>query len=209
MITFSMDKSVRDSIVAALRFHHDDPRLFGRLTGAIRREEMPSWLAILCEVSPAERDGTYRFAITDAGGALVWRAYAIAEITAGRGRLATLRAHSTSLGIKSFEPAFDYICRQMQGRGVRPCRDGRHNCWSDVTDWVVNDGAAEEPRKRWARSTWGRRARAHEAYIAAGLANGGTNVWRPEATLLFVTPRAEPTPKTLSPADDAFLASLA
>ncbi|MBP1294130.1 MULTISPECIES: hypothetical protein [Bradyrhizobium] len=206
----SMNKATLERVIAALRVHHNDPRMGGGLAAKIKREEMPASLAGLFEVWPADEDGTYRLAVTDNGLALVWRAYAIAEIAAGRGRLASLDKHSECLGIVNFDPAFDYVCDQMRGRGVRPCSDACRQSWTDVTDWVVNDGVADEPRKRWAQSAWARRASAHRAYVAAGLARRGCDIWHPEATLLFVTPRPRATPvhETLSNEDEAALANL-
>lgn len=211
MIVFSVNKAMRDCIVAALRIHHDDHRMLGGLTAKIKREEIPAALAGLFDIWPADQDGAYRVALSDVGGTLVWRAYAIAEIAAGRGTLATLDKHSKRFGVVRFDPAFAYICDQMRGRGVRPCSDADRDCWADTTSWVVNDGFAGEPRKRWARSTWARRANTHEAYAVAGLAKRGCSTWYPEATLLFVTPRPEPAlvHAVLSPEDDAAMANLA
>jgi hypothetical protein len=207
----SISKSTLECVIAALRVHQDDPRMVGGLPAKVKREEMPASLAHLCEVWPADADGTYRIALSDVSVALVWRAYAIAEIVAGRGRLATLDEHSKALGIPNFDPAFDYVCDQMRGRGVRPCSDAYRDSWTDVTDWVVNDGCADEPRERWARSAWARRANAHEAYVAAGLAKRGRTIWCPEATLLFVTPRSEAAlaHPALAVEDEAALANLA
>ena len=117
----SMNKSTLERVIAALRVHHDDPRMGGGLAAKIKREEMPASLAGLFGVWPADEDGIYRIPLTDNGLALVWRAYAIAEIAAGRGRLASLDKHSECLGIVNFDPAFVYVCDQMRGRGVRPC----------------------------------------------------------------------------------------
>lgn len=205
----SMNKSTLERVIAALRVRHDDPRMGGGLVGKIKRDEMPAALASLFDVWPADEDGTFRLALTDNGLALVWRAYAIEEIAAGRGRLTTLDEHSERLRITHFDPAFDYVCDQMRGRGVRPCSEAYRYSWTNVTDWVVKDGSADEPRKRWAKSSWARRAKAHRAYVAAGLARPGCDIWHPEATLLFVTPRPEATlvHETLSKEDEAALAN--
>ena len=64
------------------------------------------------------------------------------------------------------------------------------------------DGVMDESRKRWARSAWRQRAKAHEAFAAAGLAIRGRSTWNPKATCLFEEPDPiVPAPK-LAPIDD-------
>ena len=72
---------------------------------------------------------------------------------------------------------------------------------------VVADGDIAEPRKRWASSAWRGRAVAHQALAAAGLAFAGRSTWKPQATLLFSTPK--PMAPALSVADEEALASFA
>src|SRR3954453_20507391 len=58
VIVFSVNQTMRDCIVAALRIHHDDPRTLGGLTAKIKREEIPAALAGLFDIWPADQDGT-------------------------------------------------------------------------------------------------------------------------------------------------------
>jgi hypothetical protein len=210
MIIYTLTKAVRDDVVAALRLHQDDPRMAGGFTVKVTRNEIPAALAGTIEVWPAEPNGTYKVALPDVAGALVWRAYAIAEIGAGRGGLAAVDEYAKRLGVVHLDEAFAYICDQMRGRGIRPCSDADHDSWTEATRWVTCDGHTDEPRKRWARSAWRGRAHAHETYAAAGLVVPGRNTWHPLATLLFVTPRPEPVfvSTALTPEEDAALARL-
>ncbi|SDG59782.1 hypothetical protein SAMN05216338_1001857 [Bradyrhizobium sp. Rc2d] len=211
MIIYTITKAVRDNVTAVLRLHHDDPRMAGGFKVKVRRDELPGSLAAVVDAWPAEQDGTYKIALSEVAGALVWRAYAIAEIAAGRGKLAAVDEYGKRLGVAHFDTAFAYVCDQMRGHGIRPCSDADRDCWSEATHWVTRDGYTVEPRGRWARSTWARRAIAHEAFAAAGLARPGRNTWHPEATMLFVAPRPErqPASTTLTEEEDAALASLA
>lgn len=152
MIIYNLTKEVRDDVIAALRLHQDDPRLAGGFTVKVTRNEIPAALADTIEVWPPALDGTYKIALSDVAGALVWRAYAIAEIAAGRGRLAAVDDYVKRLGIVHPAEAFAYICDQMRGRGIRPCRDADHDCWTEATRWLKCDGHTDEPRKRWTRA---------------------------------------------------------
>ena len=211
MIIYTFNKAVRDDVTASLRLHQDDPRMAGGFKVKVARDEIPAALAVVVGIWPSEPDGTYKIALSDVGGALVWRAYAIAEIGAGRGRLAAVDEYAKRLGVVHLDKAFAYICDQMRGRRIRPCRDVDHDCWAEATRWVTCDGHTVEPRRRWARSAWRGRASAHEAFVAARLAVPGRSTWNPQAAMLFVTPRPEPQPAStmLTQAEDTALARLA
>ena len=88
MIIYTFKEAVRDDVTASLRLHQDDPRMAGGFKVKVARDEIPAALAVVGGIWPSEPDGTYKIALSDVGGALVWRAHAIAEIGAGRGRLA-------------------------------------------------------------------------------------------------------------------------
>lgn len=150
MIIYPLTKAVRDDVTASLRLHQDDPRVAGGFK--VKRDEIPAALAVVVGIWPSEPDGTYKIALSDVSGALVWRAYAIAEIGAGRGRLAAVDEYAKRLGVVHLDEAFAYICDQMRGRRIRPCRGADHDCWADATRWVTCDGHTVEPRRRWARS---------------------------------------------------------
>ncbi|HEX7883583.1 MAG TPA: hypothetical protein VF499_12695 [Afipia sp.] len=212
MIVYTVTEAVRDAIVAALNAHAEHPSLFGAL-GRITREDNPKVLAGFISIWAADADGKYRIARSDVGGALIWRAHAIAEIAAGRGRLADLADYKAVLGIDETQPAFDYVCHQMKRRCIRPCATADHDSWTAATEWVVRDGDVPDPRTRWVRDALYSRQAAYRSYAAAGLAMPGQDSQRPGATLLFVTPKPThklpPKPRLTAAEDDAIIAEFA
>ncbi|HEX7883559.1 MAG TPA: hypothetical protein VF499_12560 [Afipia sp.] len=212
MIIYTMTAEAKTASVAALNAHAEDPRLPGAL-GRVSRQDAPPFLSDFISVWPAEADGRYRIALPDVAGVLVWRAHAIAEIAAGRGRLADLADYQAALGIDETQPAFDYVCHQMKRRYIRPCATADHDSWTAATEWVVRDGDVPDPRTRWVRDALYSRQAAYRSYVAAGLAMPGQDSQRPRASLLFVTPKPAhklpPKPKLTAAEDDAIMARFA
>jgi hypothetical protein len=205
MIIYTVTKAVRDAIVAALIAHAEDPRMGGALR-RVSRQDSPAVLAGIISAWPAEADGRFRIALPDVPGTLVWRAYVIAEITAGRGRLSVVDEYAAKFGIDHPKPAFEYVCSKMRGRGVRPCASAKHDSWATTTLWIMQ---LSHPRKLMTPTSWRARAVAHEKYAEAGLTLPVGNIWYPKATILFVTPKPVKPQPTLTPADDAAIAELA
>lgn len=208
MITYKVTAETKSALVAALAARGDDPRMSGAL-GRVAREEATPFLAGFISVWPAEANGSHRIALSDVAATLVWRAYAIAEIAAGRGRLADLADYQVSLGVDETQPAFDYVCHQMKGSGIRPCATADHDGWTAATEWVVRDGDLPDPRTRWVRDAFYSRYATYRRYAALGLAMPGQDSQRPKATLLFVTPKPTKPQPTLTSAEDAAIAELA
>jgi hypothetical protein len=210
MIVYTVNAETKAEIIGALSAHGTDPRMSGAL-GRVKREDSPLAIAGIVEAWPADADGRYRISLSYTAGTLVWRAYAIAYIARGgnHGRLGSIRWFEDVLGVAT-EPAYEYVCHQVKGRGVRPCANASRMSWSSATKWVVEDGDIPEPRRRWARSTWRGRAVAHDTYREIGLAlTPNRGAWSPCATLLFHTPKSTPVQPMLSPADEAALMKFA
>jgi hypothetical protein len=193
MITITATNETKASLADALTAHLTDDRLTLGLK-RLRREDKP--LTVLAMVSPwpADADGFYRIALSDHAGVIAYRAFMMAEINAGRGRLSSMDDYHDLLAIET-EPAYEFVCLLTKGRGIRPCSDADHDSWSKATRWVVTDGNAKDPSAKWARSTWRGRAHAHEVYAAVGLAVPGRGKWYPLATMLFRIPMARPLPQ--------------
>jgi hypothetical protein len=100
----------------------------------------------------------------------------------------------------------EYVVDVLKGTGMRPLV-GLH--WSDSMMWIACDGNVAEPRKRWARSAWRGRAKAHETLAEIGLAVAGQPTWKPLATALFDAPISVAPPPILAPVDEAAIARLA
>jgi hypothetical protein len=209
MIIYTLSAETKAAIIVALVNHGADPRMSGALD-RVPREETPLALSGIITAWPTDANGMFRISLSDVAGALVWRAYVIAEIAAGRGRMFDIVSYADRVGVET-SPAYDYVKAQMKGRGVRPVgeNDAGRRFWSDSVLWVFADGDVAEPRKRWASSAWRGRAVAHETLAAAGLAVAGRSTWRPQATLLFATPKLVKPAPALAPADEAALAELA
>ncbi|MBB5046855.1 hypothetical protein HNR60_001604 [Rhodopseudomonas rhenobacensis] len=206
MIIYTMTQETKTALVAALRAHGTDPLATCGL-GRIRRDDDALATEGIVAAWPADADGMYRIALDDKSGLLAWRCYMLAEIAAGRGRLADRDDYESALGISTV-PAFEYVCAAAKGRGVRPCRDADHDFWSSGTSWVVNPDRAREPKGRFSGSAWRGRADTHRALAGAGLALPGRNVWSPVATALFVQPRPAPAPVAMAAEDDAAICDL-
>jgi hypothetical protein len=175
--------------------HGTDARLSGAL-GRVLREDSPLAVGGIICAWPAESDGRFRIALSDVAGNIVWRAFAIAEIATGRGRLSAVD---------------EYAARFASG--VSPCVDANRDSWTRATEWILRDGIPDackrwpDPHKR--RAHCHQLAKAHERYAAAGLAMPDQDLWRPRATLLFLTPKPVETQQTLAPADEEALTWLA
>lgn len=208
MINYVMNSKTKAAVVAALAEHGTD-RLTMLGLGRIRREDCALATATVLSAWPADADGMYRVALSDTAALIVWRAYILAEIAAGRGRRADLDGYCARLGVRT-EPAYEYVVAAVRGCGIRirPCADADHDSWSAGVEWVVENGGLPDPRKTWASSAWSQRARAHRALAEVGLALPGRRTWDPASTCLFDQPeRAIATP-TLTPAESDALADL-
>lgn len=209
MIIFNLTSQAKTRIATAIRTIDGDEPLLSGAIGRRAKTDAPIILAGVIDVWPADSDGIHRVALSDAAGAVVWRAFAVTEITAGRGRLKAVDEYTALFGIRHPEPAYEYVCAQMKGRGIRPCSDVDHDDWAEATRWVVADGGTRDPRRSWAKSAWRGRAVAHEAYAQAGLTLPMLGTWDPRPSILFVTPSLEPVRPSMSLEDDAALADLA
>ena len=207
MIVFTMTDTTKAAMVAALAAHGTD-RLAVLGLGRVQREDSALATGAVMAAWPMDQDGLHRVHVSDDAGYIAWRAFIIAEIAAGRGLREKLDGYREALGIET-RPAYDYVCLATKGLGIRPCKDADHDEWSTGTTYVVLSGAMTEPRKRWAKSAWHQRAKAHEALVEAGLAVPGRNTWYPQAYCLFDEPKRVVPAPTLSPAEDDALSSLA
>ena len=208
MINFVMNSETKAAIVAALAEHGAD-RLALVGLGRIRREDSALATSSILMAWPADGDGLHRVALSDTAALIVWRAYILAEIAAGRGRRADLDGYCASLGVET-EPAYDYVVAAVRGCRIRirPCADADHDSWSAGVEWVVENGDMPDPKKHWASSMWSNRARAHRALAESGLALPGQRTWGPVATCLFDQPERAIAPPTLTPAESDALAGL-
>jgi hypothetical protein len=208
MISFRTGASTRDALATALRSYQDDPRLRAGLKG-LTRDEAPVILSHVVAVWPAEADGSFRLAFSDNGGEVVWRAFCLAEIAAGRGLRQNSGSYEKSLGV-TLEPAFEAVCALTHGLSIRPCLDKHHKHWSQGTAWIYADRDMPDPkRKKFASTAWRQRARAHEIYAGMGLAVAGRGIWNPQATILFDRPTRTKPPPVFDLSDEAAISALA
>ncbi|MGY0572794.1 hypothetical protein ACTGJ9_018365 [Bradyrhizobium sp. RDM12] len=201
MIIYTVDAKIKAALVASLTAHGTDRLVLAGL-GRVSRENSAAATASIIAVWPAEPEGSYRIALSDVAGYIVWRAYICAEIGAGRGRREDIAKYQAALGVQT-KAAYSYVAAIAKGSSMRPCCG---SAWSDNTRWVVCSGDAEEPRRRWARSAWAARARAHRILTEFGLSLPRQSTWRPIATALFDEPVCV---VPLAPEDDAALSLLA
>jgi hypothetical protein len=203
MHIIEITEDTKTKLVAALNVHALDPRI----CVAIRKHaESPAFIAGVIDAWPPDEDGLFRPALSFDHLTVLWRAYALAEIAAGRGLRKFGDDYASELGLTGgdFVPAFDYAAKRLKGAGVRP----RHPDagWTRAMEWVRYDGDTKKPRK-FANSTWRTRANMHDACAAADLALPGRGTWNPQATILLMTPKEKPVAPKLSAEDDAALAA--
>ncbi|OYU91972.1 MAG: hypothetical protein CFE29_03755 [Bradyrhizobiaceae bacterium PARB1] len=208
MRIFKTTVQVRDYIAEALRDRADHDMLTAGL-GRVESSDRPGLLPYAIDSWDPDANGICEIKMRDQAGLIAWRAFVLAELAAGRGRLSDLPAIEKKLGIEETEPAFDFVKAVVKGSGARPT-DGYS--WSAGVEWVVEGGAMPDPRKRWARSAWRARAAAHELCAENRLTLPMTNKWQPRPTALFRQPKVHvpPPPRVeLTIEDEAMLAELA
>ncbi|MCU1349616.1 MAG: hypothetical protein JWO56_2646 [Acidobacteria bacterium] len=204
MIVYRLAPETAAAMAEALRAHGAD-RLAVAGLGAVRREDTALPTAAVVEAWP-ETDGVRRVALSDAAGAIAWRAFVLAEVAAGRMRL--LRWYEETLGVE-MRPAYGYVCAVMKGSGHRACSSAKREGWTLATHWVLDPEGQPDPRGKWKQSIWHARSTTHRAYAAAGLAVAGRKVWNPIATALFHEPVPVVPPPALNLAEEAALRELA
>ena len=177
-------------ILVTIRKHDDNPRV----------------IALIIESWPPDEDGKFTIGLLFTHLTILWRVWALYEIAAGRGLHKNSEEYAATLGIE-IVPAFDYVARRLKGTGSRGT-NGDRTAWTKAVAWLRYDGNVEKPRKKFARSSWHFRAKAHTACVASGLALPGRDIWNPQATMLFATPKEQTPPPTLAKVDADALASL-
>jgi hypothetical protein len=204
MIIYTMTAQTKAAMVAALEAHGADRLALAGL-GRVSKDDCALATAAIVSVWPADADGMYRVALKATAGLIAWRTYMLAEIAAGCGKRRNIGRYCDALGVEVYT-AYDYVVAALKGTGMRPLAG---ISWSDNMMWLACDGEVAEPRKRWARSAWRGRAKAHETLAEVGLAVRGQPTWNPLATCLFDAPLSVTPAPALAPVDDAAIAELA
>jgi hypothetical protein len=210
MLTITVTAETKALLLAALDAHATDGAI-GLKTR--RRDEDPRIVAPVVAAWPADADGMYRIALSLRDLTILWRAYSLAEIAAGRGQRAAAHEYAAALGLTigvDLVDAYGYVAQRLAGSGVRGV-NGSRDGWTKPCLWVVRDGETRKPKHQYANSEWRSRARTHEACAAVGLAMPGRNTWDPRATMLFLTPREklQSAPAlALSPVEDEAIEGL-
>jgi hypothetical protein len=205
MIVYTMNADTKGAVVAALAAHGTD-RLAMVGLGRVARDDSALATGAIVGAWPADADGLYRIALTATAALILWRAFMCAEIAAGRGKRRDIGRYCDALGVEVYT-AYEYVVAALKGTGMRPLAGVG---WSDNTMWVACDGEGiADPRKRWARSAWRGRAKAHETLAQVGLAVRGQPTWQPRATCLFAAPLSVTPAPVLAPADEEALTWLA
>jgi hypothetical protein len=194
--TIQMNAETKAAVLAALQAYALAPEI---LVPIRKRDDNPRVIALIIESRPADPDGTFRIGLSFLFLTVLWRAYAMYEIAAGRGLRKNAEKYAADLGVELI-PAYDYVARRLKGSGSRST-NGDRTAWTKAFQWVRYDGAVNKPGGRYARSAWRARAIAHEVCIAAGLALPGGGPWKPTATMLFATPKEQMAPPTLDKID--------
>jgi hypothetical protein len=202
MQILTMNAETKASVLAALNVYATSP---GILVTIRKHDEQPATIAMMLEHWPADADGLFRIGLIFPHVTIVWRAWALAEIAAGRGLLRDFESYRDKLGIESMSTAYEYAAKLLKGSGCNGV-NGDRNDWSKAAYWVLYD--AEKPKPKWAPSVWRTRAKTHEAFAAVNLAMPGRPTWYPQATMLCMTPKEVVPPPTLAPADAEYLAAL-
>lgn len=187
MMTITITAATQALLLAALDAHATDDAI-GLKTR--RRDEDPRIVAPVVAAWPADADGLFRIALSLRDLTIVWRAYSLNEIAAGRGLCNDADEYGAKLGLteNDLTPAYGYVADRLRGHGVRAVDGDRRN-WTKLALWVRLDGNTRKPKDKYASTEWRSRARMHEACAAVGLAMPGRNTWDPRATTLFLTPR--------------------
>jgi len=119
MHTIEVTAETQTKLVAALNVHALDPRICVTVR---RHAESPAFISGIIDAWPADEDGLFRPALSFDHLTVLWRAYALAEIAAGRGWRKFGEDYASELGLTGgdFVPAFDYAAKRLKGAGVRP-----------------------------------------------------------------------------------------
>jgi hypothetical protein len=201
--TIKITAETKTAVLAALNAYALAPEI---LVTIRKHDDNPRVIALIIEPWPADEDDMFTIGLLFAHLTILWRAYALYEIAAGRGLRKDADKYAAQLGIK-LVPAFDYVAKRLKGTRTRGV-NGSRTAWTNGFEWVRYDGDVRKPGPKFARSAWRARAVAHTACIAAGLALPGRNTWNPQATMLFATPEAQIAPPTLAKVDADALATL-
>jgi hypothetical protein len=140
-----------------------------------RRDDDPRTIAPTVAAWPADADGLFRIALPHRDLTILWRAWALAAIAAGRGARAAADEYAAKLNLTigpDLTDAYDYVATRLAGRGVHGT-NGSRTGWTQSAMWVLRDGETRKPYRRYEARGWRSRARAHEACAATGLALPG------------------------------------
>jgi hypothetical protein len=213
MQTIIVADTTRQTLLAALDAHAMDHSIGVKIR---RRDEDRRTIAATVAAWPADADGLFRIALPHRDLTILWRAWALAEIAAGRGARAAADEYAAKLNLTiapDLTDAYDYVAARLAGSGVHGT-NGSRTGWTQSAMWVLGDGETRKPYRRYEASGWRSRARAHDACAATGLALPGRNTWHPKATMLFLTPVEKLSPaqavaltKEESDAIDAMMAA--
>ena len=193
----------KTAVMAALRVYALAPEICVTIR---KHDDNVRVIVLIIESWPADADGMFTIGLSFAHLTVLWRAYALSEIAAGRGLRKNADEYAARLGI-DLVPAFDYVARRLKGTGFRGT-NGDRTAWTKGFEWVRYDGDVRKPGRKFASSAWRARAIAHTACIAAGLALPGRDTWNPQATMLFATPEEQIAPPPLAKVDADALAGL-
>ena len=202
MQIITITSETKTAILAALRRYALAPEICVTIR---KHDDNARVIALIIESWPPNEDGTFTIGLSFQHLTVLWRAYALYEIAAGRGLRKNAADYAAKLGIE-IVPAYDYVAKRLKGSGLHGV-NGSRTQWTKSFEWVRWDGDVKKPKK-FASSAWRARAIAHDACIAAGLAIPGRGKWRPQATMLFATPKEELPAPILAKVDADALATL-
>jgi hypothetical protein len=200
--TIKLTAETKIAVLAALYAYALAPEI---LVTIRKHDDNPRVIALIIESWPPDEDGKFTIGLLFTHLTILWRAWALYEIAAGRGLHKNSEEYAAKLGIKII-PAFDYVARRLKGTGSRST-NGDRTAWTNGFKWVRYDGNVEKPWKKFASSAWRGRANAHTACVASGLALPGRDIWNPQATMLFATPEEQVATTTLAKVDADALAN--
>ena len=205
MQILTMTAETKASVLSALHAFACSPQMHVTLR---KHDEQQATIALMLDPWPADDDGLFRVGLIFPHVLIVWRAWALAEIAAGRGLMRDYESYRDRLGLGPIRPAYEYAAKLLKGTGSRAVLVNK-NGWSLAADWVILNGNVKKPKPKWASSVWRTRAHTHEAFQAVNLAVPGRGTWNPQATLLCLTPKEMIPATTLAPVDAEYLAGLA
>jgi hypothetical protein len=140
--TIKLTAETKIAVLAALYAYALAPEI---LVTIRKHDDNPRVIALIIESWPPDEDGKFTIGLLFTHLTILWRAWALYEIAAGRGLHKNSEEYAAKLGIKII-PAFDYVARRLKGTGSRST-NGDRTAWTNGFKWVRYDGNVEKPWK--------------------------------------------------------------